>query len=100
MYKCQDCDMEYKLTDSLRKHIRHKHDKNVTMTCCNFCDKVFYNMSLKAGHVSKFHADCSGSSRNTNLNENRITFENIDKHAIGLKVGITCIGKKYVLSKI
>merc|ERR1719433_1495784 len=48
-------------------------------------------MSLKAGHVSKFHADCSGSSRNTNLNKNRITSENIDKHSLGLKFGITCI---------
>ena len=77
MYKCPDCDKEYKLTDSLRKHVRLVHNENVTMTCCKFCDKVFYDTSLKAGHVSTFHSDCtsggSGNSTNTNLQNNDTT---------------------------
>ena len=67
MYKCPDCDKEYKLTDSLRKHVRLLHNENVTMTCCKFCDKVFYDTSLKSGHVSTMHADCSGTP-NIDLN--------------------------------
>ena len=105
MYKCQDCDKEYKLTDSLRNHIRLKHNENVTMTCCTFCDKVFYDIGHKAGHVSTFHADCSdsASSGNTNLNDTRTKSENINQQnhwlSLGNKVGITCIGKKHAFQK-
>ena len=108
MYKCQDCDKEYKLTDSLRNHIRLKHNKNVIMTCCNFCDMVFYDIGLKAGHVSTLHADCNVpflylpvSSGSTNLNDTSTTSENMNEKNLwlGYKIGITCIGKKHAFKK-
>ena len=70
MYKCPDCDKEYKLTDSLRKHVRITHNENVTMTCCKFCDKVFYDTSLKSGHVSTLHADCSNNASKDTTEQN------------------------------
>ena len=55
-YKCLDCDKEYKLTDSLRKHVKVTHNENVTMTCCKFCDKVFMDTSQKSGHMASMHS--------------------------------------------
>ena len=51
-----DCDKEYKLTDSLRKHVKVTHNENVTMTCCKFCDKVFMDTSQKPGHMASMHS--------------------------------------------
>ena len=66
-YKCGDCDKEYKLTDSLRKHVKVTHNENVTMTCCKYCDKVFLDPTLKNGHLANFHPDIhSNSSENSN----------------------------------
>ena len=67
MYKCLDCPKEYKLTDSLRKHIRLTHNENIVMTCCKFCNKVFYDVSLKSSHVSSMHGDCNTGSNNSNI---------------------------------
>lgn len=64
-YNCLDCDKEYKLTDSLRKHVKITHDSNVIMTCCKYCDKVLMDTSLKANHMASMHSDLTsnGSSQ-------------------------------------
>lgn len=64
-YKCLECDKEYKLTDSLRKHVKVTHNENVTMTCCKFCDKVFMDTSQKSGHMATMHPNlCSNVQKN------------------------------------
>ncbi len=66
-YKCGDCDKEYKLTDSLRKHVKVTHNENVTMTCCKYCDKVFLDPSQKNGHLINYHPDVAPPSLNDSL---------------------------------
>ena len=66
-YKCGDCDKEYKLTDSLRKHVKVTHNENVTMTCCKYCDKVILNPSQKNEHLINFHPDIAPPSLNDSI---------------------------------
>ena len=71
MYKCPDCDKEYKLTDSLRKHVKVTHNENVTMTCCKYCDKVFLDPSQKNGHLINYHPDVAPPSLNDSIQESK-----------------------------
>merc|ERR1719357_664791 len=50
-YKCPDCNVDYKLTDSLRKHMKSRHNEDIEMTVCRFCDNVFLDVSQKPGHI-------------------------------------------------
>ena len=47
------------------KHDQSHHSEvNVPVTCCNFCDKVFYDSNpdqlqkMKQNHISYMHSDC------------------------------------------
>jgi len=71
-YKCLDCDKEYKLTDSLRKHVKVTHNENVTMTCCKFCDKVFMDTSQKSGHMASMHSDIAKTGPGNSNNDSTL----------------------------
>jgi len=71
-YKCMDCDKEYKLTDSLRKHVKVTHNENVTMTCCKFCDKVFMDTSQKPGHMASMHSDVAKTAPGHSNNDSTL----------------------------
>ena len=77
-YKCPECfyaPKEYKLIDSLRKHIKTTHNENFIMTCCKFCDMVFMDLSLKSTHMSSFHSDIL---RNARFDSQTNNFSNFD----------------------
>ena len=56
-FKCQLCEKSYSNKDSLKRHARWKHDKNIKKFECNFCKMTFnYESSLKR-HIKKLHAN-------------------------------------------
>ena len=52
----------YKITWSIQRHVKENHDIQNKITCCKFCDKVFYDVSLESDHISNMHADCSDNT--------------------------------------
>ena len=56
-FKCQLCEKSYSNKDSLKRHARWKHDKNIKKFECNSCKMTFnYESSLKR-HIKKSHAN-------------------------------------------
>ena len=78
-YKCLDCDKEYKLTDSLRKHVKVTHNENVTMTCCKYCDKVLMDPSQKSSHLAAMHADVSSNEQRESNNSSELNLHRSDQ---------------------
>lgn len=79
-YKCLDCDKEYKLTDSLRKHVKVTHNENVTMTCCKFCDKVLMDTSQKSNHLATMHKDLT--SPKDKISESVVEIVNVESSSL------------------
>ena len=55
VYKCEDCNKEYKKKDSLRVHIKIKHSRSVQSVQCVKCDKLFLNKYSLQKHLYKVH---------------------------------------------
>ena len=89
LYKCLDCDKEYKLTDSLRKHVKITHNENVTMTCCKYCDKVIMDTSQKADHMAKMHPILSPQN-NQNHPQNHLQNHPSQNRLEPLTIGYPC----------
>ena len=76
-YTCKFCEAEnvkktYKLTDSLRQHIRGAHrSPNIIMTCCKFCDEVFYEDVVKAkkDHMDEYHLGSESRIRRRSISD-------------------------------
>ena len=108
-YKCPECfydPKEYKLIDSLRKHIKTTHNENAIMTCCKFCDMVLMDISLKSTHMSSFHSDIVRNARldsqthnvpKTPMKKNECTSPTASNVDIGDKIEI--ITKKMAFTK-
>jgi hypothetical protein len=74
VFKCENCNKEYKKNDSLQQHIRWKHSAAQSLQCVK-CDKHFLNKRslnkhLYQVHPSKLHyCTFCGSSFKVNSNE-------------------------------
>ncbi len=60
VYKCDDCDKDYKTKKYLRQHIKMKHSRIESLQCVK-CDKHFLNkyslkQHLHRSHPSKLHS--------------------------------------------
>ncbi len=55
VYKCDDCEKEYKTKDGLRVHIEIKHSTSVQSLQCVKCDKHFLNKHSLKNHLRRVH---------------------------------------------
>ena len=56
-FKCQLCEKSYSDKDSMKRHVRWKHDKKIKKFECDFCDMIFnYKSSLKR-QIKNSHAN-------------------------------------------
>ncbi len=60
VYKCDDCDKEYKYKDGLRQHIDFKHSRIESLQCVkcdkHFVNKLSLNTHVRQAHPSKLHS--------------------------------------------
>ncbi len=54
VYKCEDCDKEYKTKDGLRIHINLKHSRVQSLQCVK-CDKHFLHKYSLTQHLYNVH---------------------------------------------
>jgi hypothetical protein len=54
VYKCENCNNDYKTKKSLRAHIKIKHSRIESLRC-EKCDKYFVNQYKLRHHLYKTH---------------------------------------------
>ncbi len=54
VYKCEDCDKEYKKKEGLQAHIKIIHSRIKSLQCIK-CDKYFVNKYKFKKHIYRVH---------------------------------------------